>query len=96
VENTHIEAILARQALDRSGMRSALLVSSPFHTRRIGMISNRVFIGDYRIATVPSRFQQSFTVSGWFNREQLRRIATEYTKIIWFLLYQPFGHYTQR
>lgn len=93
LEKTHIEMLLTKQILDRLGMRSALLVSSPFHTRRIGLISSRVFIGDYHISTVPSRFQQSFTVSSWFNREHLRRIATEYTKIIWFLLYEPFGQY---
>ncbi len=91
IEKTHIEMMLAKQILDRLGMRSALIVSSPFHTRRIGMISSRVFIGDYRISTVPSRFQQSFTASSWFNREHLRRIATEYTKMVWFLLYEPFG-----
>jgi len=91
LEKTHIEMLLAKQILDRLGMHSALIVSSPFHTRRIGMISSRVFIGDYRISTVPSRFQQSFTVSSWFNREHLRRIATEYTKMVWFLLYEPFG-----
>lgn len=93
VENTHIEAILARQALNRLGMRSALLVSSPFHTRRIGLISNRVFNADYRIATVPSRFQKKFTVHDWFVRDHLSRIATEYTKMVWFLLYEPFGQY---
>jgi uncharacterized SAM-binding protein YcdF (DUF218 family) len=93
LEKTHVEMLLAKQILDRLGMHSALIVSSPFHTRRIGMISSRVFIGDYRISTVPSRFQQSFTVSSWFNREHLRRIATEYTKMVWFLLYEPFGRY---
>lgn len=89
-EKTHIEMMLAKQILDRLDMRSALLVSSPFHTRRIGMISSRVFIGDYRIATVPSRFQHSFTVRDWFKREHLGKIVTEYTKMVWFLLYEPF------
>jgi hypothetical protein len=91
VENTHIEAILARQALDRLGMRSALLVSSPFHTRRIGMISSRVFGKDYQISMIPSRFQPQLSVVDWLDRDRLGKIVTEYTKIIWFLLYQPFG-----
>ncbi len=91
LEKTHIEMLLAKQTLDQLGMRSALLVSSPFHTRRIGMISSRVFEDGYVVTPVPSRFQKSYTMRDWCNREHLGRIVTEYTKIIWFLLYQPFS-----
>jgi len=91
LENTHIEALLAKQTLDRLGMHSAILVSSPFHTRRIGLISSRVFGDGYAITLVPSRFQKPFSVHDWFVRGHLLKIAKEYVKMVWFLLYQPFG-----
>lgn len=91
VENTHIEALLAKQTLDRLGMSSAILVSSPFHTRRIGLISSRVFSDDYTVTLVPSRFQNPFSARDWFNGDHLVKIVSEYVKITWFLVYAPFG-----
>ncbi len=91
VENTHIEALLAKQTLDRLGMHSAILVSSPFHTRRIGLISSKVFDDGYAVTVVPSRFQKPFSAHDWFNSDHLGKIATEYVKMVWFLLYEPFG-----
>lgn len=95
-ENTHLEALEARRMLDRIGARTALLVSSGYHTRRIGMIAGRVFPGDlYGVALRPVRGDEPFSARDWFHPRQRRIIAGEYLKMAWFLLYGWTGRSTQ-
>jgi len=91
VERTHVEALEAKRILDRLGLRSALMVSSPYHTRRINMICARVFRNGYRFAVVPARTQQTYTVRDWLDRNHRQKIVSEYVKMGWFLVYEPFG-----
>jgi len=96
VESTHVEALEAKRILDRLGLRSALMVSSPYHTRRINMICDRVFDRNYRFAVVPARTQQTFVVRDWLDKGKRGKIVSEYVKMAWFLVYEPFSHPTQR
>ncbi len=96
VESTHVEALEAKRILDRLGLRSALMVSSPYHTRRINMICHRVFDQNYRVAVVPARTQQTFMVRDWLDMGKRGKIVSEYIKMVWFLLYEPFCHPAQR
>ena len=43
VEDTHDEALIARDMMERLGISSAILVSSPYHMRRIRIIAAQVF-----------------------------------------------------
>ena len=43
VENTHIEVIRLRRMMECLGLKRAILVSSPYHMRRIKMIAAKVF-----------------------------------------------------
>ncbi|NPV04880.1 MAG: YdcF family protein [Syntrophaceae bacterium] len=43
VEDTHEETLIARDLMERMGLKSAILVSSPYHMRRIQLIARRVF-----------------------------------------------------
>jgi len=90
-ESTHVEALEAKRILDRLGLRSALMVSSPYHTQRISMICNRVFRGGYDFAVVPARMQQAYSFRDWLDKEARKKIVSEYVKMIWFLLYEPFS-----
>ncbi|TWJ16720.1 YdcF family protein [Geobacter argillaceus] len=91
-ENTHIEALEAKRMLDDLGLRSALLVSSAYHMRRIGLIAGKVFDWrKYSISCNPARWQASFTAGDWLNRDRRKIIASEYVKIAWFLAYGVFG-----
>ncbi len=87
----HVEAVEAKQILDRLGLRSALMVSSPYHTKRISMICNRVFQGGYGFAVVPSRLQQIYSLRDWFDKDHRKKIVSEYVKIGWFLMYEPLS-----
>jgi uncharacterized SAM-binding protein YcdF (DUF218 family) len=89
--------------MDDLGLRSALLVSSPYHMRRIKLITGHVFKpapssppfekegqGGFRLYTVPTRFETQGKGIWLFNSSERNFVLTEYTKIVWFLLYSIF------
>ncbi|MBP1747679.1 MAG: hypothetical protein H6Q52_218 [Deltaproteobacteria bacterium] len=88
-EDTHIEVLEAKRLMDKEGLTSAIFVSSPYHMRRIRLIANRVFTGTgYRTIFVPTRFEKP-TESLWFlHQKNIRKVASEYSKIAWFFLYR--------
>lgn len=91
-ENTHIEALEAKRMLDDLGLRSAMLVSSGYHMRRIRLIAGRVFDGrNYSISCNPARWQKPFSAGDWLNRERRKIIVSEYVKIGWFWVYGAFS-----
>jgi uncharacterized SAM-binding protein YcdF (DUF218 family) len=94
LESTHVEALEAKRILDRLGLRSALMVSSPYHTRRINMICARVFDRNYRFAVVPARTQQTYSARDWLDRDSRKKIVSEYVKMVWFLVYEPLNRPT--
>lgn len=87
-ENTHIEALEARRMMDDLGVRSAMLVSSGYHMRRIRLISGRVFDAKKNaVRCNPARWQKPFEAGDWLDNERRKIIVSEYVKIGWFLLY---------
>ena len=91
-EKTHIEALEAKRMMDDLGLSSAMLVSSAYHMRRISMIAGRVFDArKYSISCNPARWQASFTLGDWLNKERRKIIVSEYVKIAWFLAYGVVG-----
>jgi uncharacterized SAM-binding protein YcdF (DUF218 family) len=84
-EATHVEIIEAKRLMDAAGFRTALFVSSPYHMRRIRLISDRVFADGYTIRFVPSRSQPAHPVRAMV--ADLRWLVSEYVKIGWFLGY---------
>jgi len=90
-ESTHVEALEGKRIIDRLGLHSALMVSSPYHTRRINMICARVFQDDYRFALVPARTQQIYGPRDWLDKESRKKIVSEYVKMVWFLVYEPLS-----
>ena len=90
-ENTHNEVLEAKRMMEQYGLKSAIFVSSPYHMRRIKIITEKIFDDkSTRIDFIPTRFETvhhnllHLTLSDWSN------LATEYIKIIWFLIYNPF------
>ena len=86
-EDTHLEMLMTRRMMERLDLRSAVLVSSPYHMRRIKIIAESVFErGEYTLAYRPTRYEQISPV--WFlSKKDLKWVITEYIKILWFLLY---------
>jgi uncharacterized SAM-binding protein YcdF (DUF218 family) len=92
-ENTHIEALEAKRMLDDLGLRSAMLVSSGYHIRRISMIAGRVFDDQkYTISFNSARWQTPFTAADWLNKAHRKIIVSEYVKMVWFLAYGIAGY----
>jgi hypothetical protein len=90
-ENTHNEVLEAKRMMEQYGLKSAIFVSTPYHMRRIKIIAKKVFDDkSSRIDFIPTRFETvhhnllHLTLSDWKN------LATEYIKIIWFLIYNSF------
>lgn len=91
-EDTHVEELEAKRMMDERGLKSAIMVSSAYHLRRIGLIAGRVFTGrDYRASFNPPRFVSPFSPADWLVKERRRIIFSEYVKIGWFLVYAPFS-----
>ncbi len=90
-EDTHVEALEAKRIMDENGLRSAILVSSPYHMRRIKLIAGIVFKGrGYRLWFEPTRYQASFTASDWLVWDRIAVITEEYLKMGWLMLYEIF------
>ncbi|MGD9661595.1 MAG: YdcF family protein [Porticoccaceae bacterium] len=91
MENTHKELVLAKCAMDRLHLRSAILVSSPCHMRRIRLIADRVFGNKrYHITCVAAATGQPPSLSWWPDRGQWWWLVREYPKILWFFVYELF------
>lgn len=90
-ENTHLELILAKEYMEAYGFDSAIIVSSPYHMRRVKLLAEYVFPEDnFVITCVPDRYEV-IRKAWWKDRKSLSWIAMEYSKIAWFLFYQRFS-----
>jgi len=90
-EDTHIEALYAKQIMDAMGLKSAVMCSSPYHMRRIRIISRKVF-GEqaYHLSYDPTPYERNPVVLWELNRADWIFVMQEYVKICWFRLYSPF------
>jgi hypothetical protein len=90
-ENTHIELILAKEYMRAYGFDSAIIVSSPYHMRRVKLLAEYEFPEkEYAITCVPDRYEHIHD-PWWADRKDLTWIIKEYAKITWFLIYQRFS-----
>jgi len=90
LENTHIEALMAKRLMENLGLRSALFVSSPYHMRRIKMITGKVFQDQMTASYIPTRFEM-FGKGFWLlNNSEREFVLMELAKIAWFVSYSPF------
>ena len=89
-ENTHIEIIRAKRIMERLGLKSALFVSSPYHLRRIKMMAKAEFGDNFKMAFVPAYHVKGFDPFWFMDFEQLKWVSMEYSKILWFLLYNSW------
>ena len=88
-ENTHIEALEAKRMMDEWGLRSALLVSSPYHMRRIRLIAGKIFDDrKYTIQCIPTSFERPFSWASWLDNYSRGILINEYMKLGWFMMYR--------
>jgi uncharacterized SAM-binding protein YcdF (DUF218 family) len=78
--------------MDAMGLKSAIMVSSPYHMRRIRMISKKIFGEQSRyFSYVPTRNESNSAALPDLTRANWTSVLQEYLKISWFCLYSHFG-----
>ncbi|SLM28688.1 conserved hypothetical protein [Desulfamplus magnetovallimortis] len=83
-EDTHIEILRTIKMMEKEGYETAIMVSSPYHMRRIRMISNLVFSDmPYQLTFRGSRYVE--LKPHWITR--IKRIIGEYIKMVFFVIY---------
>ena len=71
------------------GYKSAIVVTSAYHTRRAGIIFDQFFKGiRLTICAVPYPYDLSMGQSWWKNRYTTGFVATEYLKLVWHYLFE--------
>ncbi len=94
VENTHNEISEAKRLMENLGLHTALLLSSPYHMRRIKYIAESVFLGTgnvrFKLYFVATPHKTSHLKSWIPNIHDLTLILMEYPKIFWFFIYSNF------
>jgi hypothetical protein len=92
-EDTHLEIIEAQKVMSGYGLKSAILVSSPYHMRRIQLIVMKVFgknKGDFYF--VPTSYEKAPANCWELSLADWKKVRKEYGKIIWFFIYFPWCH----
>ena len=91
-EDTHLEIIDAQKVMSSYGLNSAILVSSPYHMRRIKLIVMKVFDtnkGDFYF--VPTSYEKAPANYWELSFADWKKVRKEYGKILWFFLYFPWS-----
>jgi hypothetical protein len=91
-EDTHLEIIDAQKVMSIYGLKSAILVSSPYHMRRIKLIVMKVFDtnkGDFYF--VPTSYEKAPANCWELSLADWKKVRNEYGKILWFFLYFPWS-----
>ena len=91
-EKTHVEVLYGKMVMDELGLHSVMLVSSPYHMRRIRFIAEKVFDDkEYSFYCIPTPAERSYTTVDWLYEYSRDTIIREYVKLGWFLLYENFS-----
>lgn len=96
-EDTHFEVLEARRIMTKYGFESAIFVSSPYHMRRIKLITETVFKEKTKlISFIPTRFEKAHGSSLEQTVWHVRWIIGEFAKIAWFKIYSLGLHDSRR
>nr|WP_319491156.1 hypothetical protein [uncultured Desulfobacter sp.] len=87
-ENTHIEILSAKTIMEKLSYSSAIMVSSPYHMRRIKIISQMVFKGEqWQLRFAGSRFVEPNLIGLKAAMNYIKTTISEYVKIMAFIFY---------
>ncbi len=89
-EDTHLEVIEAKKIMRQYGQKTAIFVSSPYHMRRIRIMVGREFGTPDGHCFLPTPYEKA-PLNPWeLKASDWKKVAREYVKIVWFLLYFPW------
>ena len=89
VTSTHEEAELVRQYAEEHGLRSVLIVTSAYHSRRALWVFSRAFrdtgvqIG---LISVKPGYQSPRPTTWWLSIRGWRLVPTEYVKMVYYMV----------
>lgn len=87
-ENTHLEILEAKIIMSRHNFNSFVFVSSPYHMRRIKIITSQVFKNEAdNIYYMATRFEKAPANFWQMSLRDWKNVLMEYLKIIWFFVY---------
>ena len=91
-EDTHWEIIEAQKIMSNYKLTSAILVSSPYHMRRIKLIISKVFdTNKGNFYFVPTRYEKAPADYWDLSLADWKKVSMEYGKILWFILYSTWS-----
>jgi uncharacterized SAM-binding protein YcdF (DUF218 family) len=84
VKSTRDEAALVRDMCKKAGYRSVIVVTSPTHTRRAGIIFRRVLEGTGVKVMVAASAYSGFRAADWWKTERYAEaVVLEYQKLFY-------------
>jgi uncharacterized SAM-binding protein YcdF (DUF218 family) len=89
VSSTYEEAQRLREYAEGRGLRSILVVTSAYQTRRARWTFERVFVGSgvaVSFEAVPPGDETPQPLTWWFHAEGWRMVAGEYVKMIYYIV----------
>ena len=89
VANTHEEAVLVRKYAEEQGLRSVLIVTSAYHSRRALWVFSRVFRNtDIQIGLIsgPLGIESPKAATWWLTARGWRSVPTEYVKMVYYVI----------
>jgi len=85
-ESTLENASFSRHLLEEKGLKSAIVVTSPTHTRRVSIIFKKIFSSKIKVSV--NSDPNAFEAEGWWRNPRDRRaVIREYFQIGWYLLF---------
>lgn len=92
--STQMEALVVREYIKQNPeIDTLIIVSSPSHTRRAGMIFQKALEKvnpKICLITSPSKYN-SFTGNGWWkNREDIQTVLSEYVKLVVWVVFEQW------
>lgn len=90
--STYEDALSIRQVIGRKSVKSILVVTSPPHCRRAGLILNRVLRNSgVRVTVTPSESLYFDPHRWWTDRQGWANVAVEFPKLLWAWLTVPMA-----
>ncbi|MGH8059202.1 MAG: YdcF family protein, partial [Candidatus Entotheonellia bacterium] len=86
--STQADALYTKQHLQKLGAKTAIIVSSPFHMRRVALAFDRVFRGtgiDLIYAPVPLEAEDMALERWWTRDPEVIMVNNEYLKLLSYL-----------
>ena len=85
-QNTYEDAKYVKEDLLKMSIRSAIMVSDPFHIRRVSMIFKKVFKGTPVSLTFSTADDSEFPLGGLWPPGKVKYILSEYVKIVYYMI----------